>query len=486
MKLKKIIAMLLALVMVFSLAACGEKQTEDPKNTEETKETEETTDTDDTTEGEKPAGDAKQFEGKTLKFAGLDGGYGTDAWKKVIAKFEEVSGAKVEAQFEKNIYEVIRPQIQDGNGPDVIYNSVGQESGLTETMIKEDLVMDITDVFTAKILGEDKTPNDKIVQGFTGNLTTNPGGDDKVLLAPLFYSPTGLWYNKAMFKENGGKYDLPKTMEDFLALGEKAKADGISLFTYPTTGYFDTFTFAMTSAVGGTELFNKLMNYDAEAWKTEATPVFENIANILKYVHPSTVAQANKEGFTQNQLLVMKNEALFMPNGTWIIGEMADAKGVADKFEWGFMALPSIKGGDRYATSWFEQVFVNKQTKEADLAKAFIGFLYSDEAVKLFLTNEKTDDEGKKVPAPQVQPIVGVEKMIEDPNNKLFYSIYSDGAKATIGGFAAAPAVEGVDINKALFDSINSVANGDITKEEWQQRVVDAAAKISEAIKAQK
>lgn len=469
--------MLLALVMVFSLAACGKKPAADPKPTE---------DTGKKPEGEKPADDAKKFAGKTLKFAGLDGGYGTDAWKKVIAKFEELTGAKVEAQFEKKIYEVIRPQIQDGNGPDVIYNSVGQESGLTETMIKEGLVMDITDVFGAKILGEDKTPNDKLIKGFTGNLVTNPKGDDKVLLAPLFYGPTGLWYNKSMFKENGGKYDLPKTMDEFLALGEKAKADKVSLFTYPTTGYFDTFTFAMASAVGGTELFNKLMNYDAEAWKTEATPIFDNIAKILKYVHPSTVAQANGENFTKNQLLVMKNEALFMPNGTWIIGEMAQAKGVADKFAWGFMPLPAVKGNERYATSFFEQVFVNKQTKEADLAKAFIGFLYSEEAVKLFLANEKTDDKRQKVAAPQVQPIQGIEEKITDANLKLSYSIYKDGVKPVLGGFAAAPAVEGVDMNKALLDSINSVANGDITKEEWQKRVVDAAMKISEAIKAQK
>ena len=468
--MKRFLSLLLVLAMVLSLAACG--NTSEPAEPETPAEGEET-------------GDAKQFEGKTLTFAGLDGGYGTKAWTEVIAKFEEHTGAKVEAQFEKNIWDVIRPQIQDGAGPDVIYNSVGQETALTETMIKEGLVMDITDVFSNPIIGEDKTPGDKIVEGFTGNTTTNPAGDDRVLLAPLFYSPTGLWYNKSLFTENGGSYELPTTMDEFIALGETAKADGISLFTYPTTGYFDTFTYAMASAVGGTELFNKLMAYDADAWANEATPIFENFGKILEYVHPSTVSQANAENFTKNQLLVMQNQALFMPNGTWIIGEMADAEGVAEGFEWGFMALPSIGGGDRYATSWFEQVFVNANAKEADLAKAFIGYLYSDEAVQLFLNNTTTNEAGEEVSSPQVQPIVGVEEMIEDPNNKLFYSIYSDGAKATIGGFQAAPTVEGVSMSAALFDAVNSVANGEMTVEQWQAGVVDAATKLSEAIKAQ-
>ena len=36
-----------------------------------------------------------------------------------------------------------------------------------------------------------------------------------------------------------------------------------------------------------------------------------------------------------------------MPNGTWIVGEMAEAPR-ADGFEWGMTALPAVKaGGDQ-------------------------------------------------------------------------------------------------------------------------------------------
>lgn len=395
---------------------------------------------------------------------------------KVIAGFEELTGAKVEARFEKNIYDTIRPEIQAGNAPDVIYNSLGQQTALTETMLKEDMVMDITDFLDMKVPGEDKMVKDKINPGFVNNSITNPNGDDKVYLAPIFYAPTGLWYNKALFKEGGGEYELPETMEDFLALGKKAKEDGTSLFTYPISGYFDTFTFAMMYEIGGQELFDKLTNYDVDAWKNDATPMFETIAEIVNKdnLNPNTVAQANKEGFTQNQLSVMKNEALFMPNGTWIVEEMKDAEGVADGFEWGFMPLPSM-GSDRYAFSWIEQIFVSKDAKEPELAKEFLAYLYSDEAVKAFIENGGA-----------VQPVNDVESMITDENQKLFYSIYSNGAKPAVGGWAAAPAVEGVDIKTVFLNSIDSVANGDMNASDWQAQTVDAIQKIHDAIEAEK
>lgn len=468
---KKVLALMLALVLV--LAACtggnNEETPVEPDGQETGNEGENTEG-----EGEDETENALNFEGQTLKLAGLDGGYGTEGWNKVISGFETLTGAKVEATFEKNIEDVVRPQIQAGSGPDLLYISLDREPALTETMLDEGLVMDITDVLDMTVPGEEVKVSDKIIPGFTDTAKTNPYNDGKTYLAPLFYSPTGLWYNKAMFTEGGGKYELPATMDDFIKLGETASADGVSLFTYPIAGYMDSFMPSVVNGVGGPELYNKLMQYDAEAWKNDATPFFEISGDILKYIHPNTVSQANGEQFTRNQLSVMKNESLFMPNGTWIVEEMKNAEGadeVAENFEWGLMPYPSIDGGDRYAYSFFEQIYVSKDTEVADLAKTFISYLYSDEAVKAFIENGGA-----------VQPVVGAEEYITDENQKLFYSIYEDGAKATMGGFVQAPAVEGVDMKSALYNSIDSVANGDMTVEDWQQKVVDAATALKEAM----
>ena len=40
-------------------------------------------------------------------------------------------------------------------------------------------------------------------------------------------------------------WELPTTWDEMWELGDKAKAEGISLFTYPTTGYFDAFFYAL-------------------------------------------------------------------------------------------------------------------------------------------------------------------------------------------------------------------------------------------------
>jgi N-acetylglucosamine transport system substrate-binding protein len=57
-----------------------------------------------------------------------------------------------------------------------------------------------------------------------------------------------------------------------------------------------------------------------------------------------------------------------------------------------------------------------------------------------------------------------------------------------MGGFAAAPPVEGVDLTSGdgiLFGTVNSIVSKNKTVEQWQNEVVEAAAKIREAINAQ-
>ena len=51
--------------------------------------------------------------------------------------------------------------------------------------------------------GEDVTVGDKIIEGFTDTSATNPYNDGKTYLAPMFYSPCGLFYNAGLFEEKG-------------------------------------------------------------------------------------------------------------------------------------------------------------------------------------------------------------------------------------------------------------------------------------------
>ncbi|KRM71202.1 carbohydrate ABC transporter substrate-binding protein [Lacticaseibacillus brantae] len=401
---------------------------------------------------------------KTLKVAALEGGYGADVWKQVAKDFEAANpGVKVKLTIDKKLESVISPQMKAGDYPDVVHLATGRPDGLTETMIKGNNMENISDVMNMKIPGESKTVKDVIRPGFDGTLATEPYGDGKTYMMPMFYAPTGLFYNKALLKENG--WSVPKTWDEMIALGQKAKAKGISLFTYPTTGYMDSLSYSLLADIGGKDYFNKAMAYDHDAWSgSNGTKYFDSVGQLLKQTASTTVANANNENYRKNQQLILDNKALFMPNGTWVVDEMKDAPR-AKGFEWGFTALPGIKADDQYAYTYFEQIWVPKAAKNKTLAKKFIAFMYSDKAAKDFLKGGA------------VQPIKTIDSQLT-AQQKTFYDVYNQGAKVLVGGFKNAKAVEGVNWTDTLFGEMTSVTSGSKSVKSWQSDVVKAADQL--------
>ena len=444
---KKLLSALLSVAMVASLlVGCGGSSApaETPAATEEAA-------------GE----EAPAEEATTITVAAIETAYGSEMWTKVAEAFTAETGIKVELTTDKNLEDVIGPSMQGGEYPDVIHLATGREAGLTEQFIKGNMIADITDVLAMTVPGEDKVVSDKIAGGFTDTSLTNPYGDGKTYLAPMFYSPCGLFYNAGLLEEKG--WEVPTTWDEMWELGDKAAAEGIALFTYPTTGYFDAFLYALMYSVGGPEFFNAATTYEEGIWDTaEAKACFDIIAKLATYTNPITPAQANDQDFTQNQQLVLDNKAIFMPNGTWIVGEMKDAPR-AEGFTWGMTALPAVKaGGDAYSYCWFEQAWIPSGAANKDAAKQFVAFLYSDKACEIFAK------------AGAIQPVLGIADKLEG-DNVMFYSIYDNGAKAAMGNFAAYKAVAGLGSNREeFFDPINSLVEDKLTKEDWIKGIKEA------------
>lgn len=407
---------------------------------------------------------AKKEENEMLRVAALSSGYeATKAgmWKEVCDAFTNQTGIKVELTLEKNLEDVISASMQGGDFPDVVLLATGREAGLTEQFIRDKNLTELTDVLSMTIPGESKKVKDKIAGGFTDSVATNPYGDGKTYLMPMFYSPCGLFYNKGLFEQKG--LEVPKTWDEMWALGDKAKKEGIYLFTYPTTGYFDAFFYALMYSVGGADFFDKATHYEKGIWDSDKGKLcLDIVAKLASYTNPKTPAQANDQDFTKNQLLVMQNEALFMPNGTWIVGEMKDAK-AAEGFKWGMTALPAVKAdGNRYSYTWIEQIWVPKGAENVKDAKKFVSYMYSDKACEIFASRNA------------IQPVLNVSDKLNE-ENKLFYSIYDNGAKAAMGNFAAYKSVAGLgSINEVFFDPINSLVSGKLTKEKWIEDIKKA------------
>ena len=444
--MKKIIAMLLCLAMALSLVACGGSSA--PAATEAPKA--------DAPGADAPAADAPAAEPVTIKVAAIETAYGSQVWVDVAAAFEAETGIKVELTTDKNLEDVLSGPMQNGEFPDVVHLATGRPAGLTEQLVKANALHPLTNALSLTIPGESVKVSDKIAGGFTDNNIVAPYGDGVTYMAPMFYSPCGLFYNAKLFEDKG--WAVPTTWDEMWALGETAKAEGIYLFTYPTAGYYAAFMFALMNAIGGPEFFNAITTYEEGAWDSENGKTLLNILDKLaSYTHPSTPAQANNQDFTKNQQMAMNGSALFMPNGTWITGEMADYAATLDNFAWGMTAVPAA-GTAPYSFCWFEQAWIPAGAEHIAEAEQFVAFLYSDKAAEIFAS------------AGAMQPILGIADMLEG-ENAMFYSIYDNGAKAAMGGFAAFSEIPGVDVSGTFFAPIDSLVAGTITIDDYAELV---------------
>lgn len=408
--------------------------------------------------------------GDTLKIAAFEGGYGAEMYADVVAAFQDENpDIEVELITSKTLAQELTPQVASGDYPDVVVLGQGAEEGFTEGFIRDRTLEDLTDVLDMTVPGEEITVGEKLTDGIVGNLNTNPYGDDEVYLLPMFASPTGLVFDQGILDEHG--WEVPTSFDEFFALGDAAEAEGISLFTYPTAGYLDSYFFALLATVGGEDFYADVMTYQEDVWmQPEGREALELTTELLtEYTAPTTVGYANGQDFTKNQQTILDGTALFMPNGTWIANEMADAPR-SDNFTWGLAPVPAAEeGGERYLTTFVESAWIPAEAVEKENAKQFLAFLYSDTAAEIFAETGA------------IQPIQGLAETLEGDSAEFYAAYNEEGVNALVGSFAATTPVPGVDLKATLFDSANSVISGSMSLDDWQAAVNEASNKLGAA-----
>ena len=97
--MKKIIAMLLAVAMMFALVACGGNTTTE------------------TTAAPAAENKTETPEAVTIKVAAIETAYGSEVWQKVTDAFTETTGIKVELTTDKNLEDILTGPMQNGEFP---------------------------------------------------------------------------------------------------------------------------------------------------------------------------------------------------------------------------------------------------------------------------------------------------------------------------------------------------------------------------------
>ena len=464
--MKKAISMMLATAMAATcLAGCGSAASSSAAASSEAVSSEATS----AATSEASTGE-KAFENNELNIAVFEGGYGSAYWDEIIKRFEDAyPGVTVNMQISPKIGDIIRPQIVAGNVPDFISMNDNDSTGLISSMVKEHALMDLSDVFEEGGIDDDTPLKDQVIDGLLDSAKCSPYGDGKIYIAPFDASPMGLVYNKTLFEENG--WETPVTWDDFFELGDKAKEKGIALFTYQGIypGYLESMLWPALASATGIDNMKAIASYTPGSLSSdEALKVFQNMAKIGTdgYLMDGTVALNH----TQSQTDMMMNKALFIPNGNWMEGEMADAPR-ADGFEFGLTCAPVLDDGEtRYVMSSVEQFEIPANAKNPELAKEFLRFLYTEDSVKLFAEKANGIYALKKANE-MVKGIVtdGVYNMND---------IYQEGT-FMVFGWDAMPDTSKVVIADSVFNVASDVMNGDMTAEQWRDGIEAAFEEIA-------
>ena len=372
-------------------------------------------------------------------------------------------------QISPTIGDIIRPQIISGEYPDFISINDNDQTGVLLSLINEHALLDLTDFFNEAGLESDTPLKDLVNDGILETTKCSPYGDGKVYIAPFNSSPMGLVYNKTLFEEHN--WELPETWDDFFALGDLAKAEGIALFTYQGIypGYMESVLWPAIASAAGIDTLTEIANYTEGSFSSpEVLKVLENIQKISTggYLLEGTVGLNH----TQSQTEMMMNKALFIPNGNWMEGEMADAPR-ADGFEFGLTCAPVLDDGEtRYVMSSVEQFEIPANAKNPELAKEFLRFLYTEDSVKLFAEKANGIYALKKANE-MVKGIVtdGVYNMND---------IYQEGT-FMVFGWDAMPDTSKVVIADSVFNVASDVMNGDMTAEQWRDGIEAAFEEIA-------
>ena len=197
MKFKKVMALVLASAMVFSMAACGG----DSGSSGETK--------------KEDSGDSGESDGGELSVSIWDTNQ-EPGLKEILAAITEETGIKTKLTVVKwdEYWTMLEAGAQGGSLPDVFW----MHSNESERYMSNDMLLDLTD----KIAESDKIDPENYPEDIWGLYTY----DDKYYAVPKDVDTIALWYNKTMFDEAGLAYPTADwTWDDVSEAAKKLTKD---------------------------------------------------------------------------------------------------------------------------------------------------------------------------------------------------------------------------------------------------------------------
>jgi multiple sugar transport system substrate-binding protein len=208
------------------------------------------------------------------------------------------------------------------------------------------------------------------------------GTDGKAYFVPVYNYPWVVLYRKSLFEEKG--YTIPTTMDEFKALGDKMKADGIVPLAFgdkdgwPAMGTFDILNMRMN----GYQFHIDLMEGRAKWNDPKVKAVFEKWAELLPYFQEGAPGRTWQDA--AKAALVDKTAAMYFL-GTFAVEQAGDAAS-----DVGFFSFP-VFGNEFDAENAIDApidgFMLSANPKNPEAAKAFLECVATPEAQVAYVTS---------------------------------------------------------------------------------------------------
>lgn len=270
---KKWLSVMLAVILVLSLAACGSSGEEQPEN--EAAESTQESAGESEQENEQPE-ESGSYEGEKLViWTNLT----ADAQYEVLNKqFTELADEMgVEVTVEKvafnEMYEKLSTAATSGDVPDIMHTNFGG----TAYLYSAGSIMPMDDIINE--IGADDFSN--------AYKTVLTGSDGHIYGLPDWAMHTSVRYRKDIFEENG--IEIPETWDEFLAVAEQINTDEVSGFAVPLDGVqvAAQTLYEMMCSAGVYFMDPETGEYCFDQEREEAVKVIEYLVSLYKGASPA-------------------------------------------------------------------------------------------------------------------------------------------------------------------------------------------------------
>lgn len=466
--MKKFMAMLLAVIMVFSLMACGAKDPASNPGAEnkpaEGNQDAPTIATKTQEELEQEASAEKDYSGRKLSLMMSIGG-GGNWWQPVADRMMELyPGLEVEVVFDSTAADMFRTQYMAGEAPDAFMINTGSIPNYES--IEQGIVQPIDAMLALPTMDGTSTLGEILDL----DVFTNGAKDGHYYVMHEFQYLDGFWYDAKFFRDNN--LTIPTDWDSFLKLCDECKALGIQVMGY--TGveapeYAIGYWFMPMLASLDYDAYCKFQNLDLSVWESDA---MKRVMEKMSYLRDNDLMSKYTigSGTSEAQIAFINHEFAIYPCGSWLEAEMADAWTEG----WELTYLPYSFGDVDDADHKFMMVggqssrITSTTSENLDLVGEFYRVLFSDDKA--------------------------IEGQIKTHGNVMLIDGFSEKFGHLVDASVNTAAAEAGNMRKItnpasgwyptirteLGNAMNAYYNGDISNEEFIQRGYDIMKTVVE------